>query len=245
MQTNGSQVMLDGGNKLPRLGLKESMVLLRGALDTTYFNKTARPMLYEKCGNNPYSAEMVHELVLETMHRNRNMAGFLSPFFMHKSSLIINVNGVEVVPFGTAAGMDKNGEALAVLGAIFGFQETGTVVLHPREGNKKPRVAVDNANLDIYNAQGFPSEGIYHFLKNVDDYRMGGGKAVLYVSICGLPLSREDAVETANGEMGVLIARIGAYANGLVWNPFSPNTDALKLLRTPEVFYDTAQLMKD
>jgi dihydroorotate dehydrogenase len=139
--------------------------------------------------------------------------------------------------------MDKNGEAFEAFGQVFGFQEPGTVVLNPRFGNPHVRVATVESELDLYNAQGFPSKGLEHFFQNLSKYRQSGGEARIYVSICGLPVSQENPIQTSMDEMQILIQRLQQYADGFVWNPFSPNTAALKQLRTPEIFYDTAKFM--
>ncbi len=227
--------------ELLKLSPLEKASMLRGAIDPKYFNHVVRPALYKRCDNDP---EKVHEFVLEALHSQGWATKLISPFFWSSKDLLIKVNGIDVVPFGTAAGMDKNGDALMAFSQIFGFQEPGTVVLCQRDGNKKPRVAVDEKNLDIYNAQGFPSKGLNYFFSNITDYRASGGTAIVYASICGLPLSEKEAVQRASDEMEVLIRKLNPYVNGFVWNPFSPNTDALKLLRTPSVFYETARQME-
>src|SRR5262245_10244153 len=44
-------------------------------------------------------------------------------------------------PVGLAAGMDKDGRALAAWPALgFGFVEVGTVTAHPQPGNDRPRL---------------------------------------------------------------------------------------------------------
>jgi len=50
---------------------------------------------------------------------------------------------------------------------------------------------------------------------------------------------------TARKEMYELVTRLKQYADGFVWNPFSPNTAALQQLRVPEVFYETSRLMNE
>ena len=216
------------------------MFVLRKTLDPERFNKVVRPMLYAVCRNDP---ENVHELVLQTMHASRRFSSMVAPFFAPPKNLTIKINGADVVPFGTSAGMDKNGEALDMFSRMFGFQESGTVVLRPREGNQKPRIATDEKSMDLYNAQGFPSKGIDYFLKNIAEYRENGGKGIVYVSVCGLPSSEKNAVDVAMSEMEEITARLNHFVDGLVWNPFSPNTAALKLLREPEIFYRTSKIM--
>ena len=225
---------------LPKLSLIEKGMLLRGAMDPDYFREHARPMLYERCDGD---AETVHDLTLHTLHTYRHFAVLIAPFFTPPKNLTIKVNGEDVIPFGTAAGMDKNGEALAIFGRIYGFQKSGTIILNGRYGNPKIRVAGIEESLDAVNAQGFPSKGLYKFIERISEYRKDGGKAVIYANICGLPLSEDNAIETAMKEMEILITTLSPYVNGFVWNPASPNTAALQLLRNPEVFYNTAQLM--
>ncbi len=236
----GSKVIEE---RLPSLGLKDKTKLLRGALNIEYFKDITRPMLYRICSKEGDPAEAVHDLILQTMHEQRHFSKLLSPFFAPPKNLTISVNGIDVIPFGTAAGLDKNGDALAVLGQIFGFQESGTVVLYPRKGNKKPRVAVDEMNFGLYNAQGFPSKGLEYFIDNISEYRRNGGNGIVYASVCGLPLSEKNAVPTAMEEMETLVTKLRPFVDGFVWNPFSPNTAALTKLRHPVIFYKTAQLM--
>ena len=91
------------------------------------------------------------------------------------------------LPFGTAAGLDKNGEVLRPFPSCLVSFEPGTVVLHPREGNPQPRVYADVQNCNVYNAQGFPSNGLDVFSANLRRYRDQDGEAPVYTSICGIP----------------------------------------------------------
>jgi dihydroorotate dehydrogenase len=241
METTNTQTRVETQhNNLPKLSPRENLMLLRGTIDTKYFRERTRPMLYEKSKGD---SETVHELVLDTLHRHGTVVKLMSPMFLPDPKLMIKVKGISVLPFGTAAGMDKNGDALEAFGGIFGFQEPGTVVISYRSGNPKVRVVAIEKENDLINAQGFPSKGIQNFEKNIKEYRESGGKAKLYVSICGLP-SGEAPIKEASAQMINLIWSIGEYSNGLVWNPFSPNTASLKKLREPEVFKETASLMR-
>ncbi|MDE1768656.1 MAG: hypothetical protein KGH62_04785, partial [Candidatus Micrarchaeota archaeon] len=164
--------------------------------------------------------------------------------FKPPKQLIIKINGEHVLPLGTAAGMDKNGKALEAFGNLFGFQEPGTVVIEPRLGNPRVRVTTLKDSIDLFNAPGFPSKGLDYFLKNISEYRRKGGRAIIYVSICGLP-SEGRATANAMKEMEVLITTLRTYVDGFVWNPFSPNTKALEKLRTAATFYETGRLMDE
>lgn len=206
------------------------------------FRNVIRPALYRRNGNDP---EKVHECVLELLQDSGVMKILdRSSYLFDNPVLDIPLNGEVVRPFGTAAGVDKNGDALVPFSRIYGFQEPGTVVMPKRDGNKRPRVAVDNKRNDLYNAQGFPSFGKEYFLGNIIEFRVEYPDYPVYASICGLPLSEEKAVDMAMAEMETLLAELNPYIDGSVWNPFSPNTAALAKLRTPNIFRETAELMK-
>lgn len=227
----------------PKLNIAQKVILLRGALNPTFFNKKTRPMLYKICNNDP---ETVHELMLENLKRHGSAIRRVAPyFFKPPENLMIDFMGYRILPFGTAAGMDKNGSAFAAFEGIFGFQEPGTVIVPSRDGNPRIRMAAIESQMNLANAQGFPSLGVTPFVAALNNYRKSGGKAKIFVSICGLPISEYDAVDEARKQMMTLIGLLKKDVNGFVWNPFSPNTGALKLLRTPEVFQDTSKLMSE
>ncbi|MDG4824462.1 quinone-dependent dihydroorotate dehydrogenase [Asanoa sp. WMMD1127] len=71
------------------------------------------------------------------------------------------VFGVEFPnPVGLAAGVDKNGVALAAWPALgFGFVEVGTVTAHPQPGNPKPRLFRLRDSEAIVNRMGFNNAG--------------------------------------------------------------------------------------
>jgi dihydroorotate dehydrogenase len=240
---NSTATKSAGQPPAPRLNLIQKSMLLRGAIDSQYFNTTARPLLYRICNNDP---ETVHEFMIDNLRKHGDSIRSLSRlFFKPPENIRITFMGERMLPFGTAAGMDKNGDCLAAFENIFGFQEPGTIVVPQRGGNPRPRVAVLEDEKDILNAQGFPSRGLSNFIPALYDYRKAGGRAKIYVSVCGLPVSESNVVETAMSEMRVLIGTLKKDVDGFVWNPFSPNTAALKLLRDPVVFRETSKLMAE
>lgn len=202
------------------------------------FRGFVRTAAYVLAGGDP---ERVHEMAIKALNEYVDVIEQVSPEF-DSPNLRIEIAGQNVMPFGTAAGLDKNGDALYPLSKIFGFLEAGTVVVNERPGNSRPRIAVDEIREEIYNAQGFPSKGLEYFLGNVRKYRKSGGKAPLLVSICGIP-QEPTKLDVAYNELEKLLGEIGPYADGFVWNPFSPNTGALSALRTPKEFKSSAELV--
>ncbi|MBI2583036.1 MAG: hypothetical protein HYW25_00065 [Candidatus Aenigmarchaeota archaeon] len=218
----------------------ERRVFRRSLEDTRFFRRFARRTAYLLARGDP---EAVHELALRELNRFEDVVAEVAPKFDFPD-LHVGINGRSVMPFGTAAGLDKNGDALCPLSHLFGFLEPGTVVVQRREGNERPRVAVDDANGEIYNAQGFPNKGLYNFLRNAASYRERGGEAPLLISICGIP-PEIGRFEMAYRELEELLDRLCPYADGFVWNPFSPNTVALTALRTPEEFRRSADTIAE
>ncbi len=225
-----------------RLTLGEKMMLFRSLFSPEFFKTSVRPLLFDKAGGDP---ELVHEMVVGLLDRYRLPSKTLSAFFRAPKQLMIDVNGQTLVPFGTSGGLDKNGDALESLSHVFGFMEPGTILVDPRAGNDRPRVAVDEKNLDVYNALGFPSKGVDYVLSKLMQYRKSNNKTPVYANVCGLPISEENAIDVAMDQMKILLTKLSPYVDGFVWNPASPNTSALKLLRNAEVFRGTAELMKD
>jgi len=211
-----------------------------GLTNTWFFRNFVRPIAYKRAGGD---AERVHEMALETLVAYKDVVRTVASQFYHPY-LTVTFCGGRVMPFGTSAGLDKNADALEPLSYLFGFQEFGTVVVNPREGNKRPRVVADARERIAYNAQGFPQKGLAYTLNNVRNYRNHGGSGRLLANICGLPPAA-DSLEIARDELKQLVSTLEPYVEGLVWNPYSPNTAALQLLRTPEEFKRGAEIVAE
>jgi dihydroorotate dehydrogenase len=221
-----------------RHGWLERKAFSWGVLHPRFFRWVVRREAYRRAKGDP---EKVHELALEAIRNFDDILAELSPQFEFPR-LRVDLKGQNVFPFGIAAGLDKNADALLPLSRIFGFLEPGTVVVKPREGNPRPRLYADVAHDDVYNAQGFPSRGLSYFLADLRRYREAGGDKPVYVSICGIPPT-PDQIEEAHAELEQLVKALDPYADGFVWNPFSPNTAALRALREPEEFRKSAELI--
>ncbi len=218
----------------------ERAAFKRGLTRPAFFRNVVRRAAYAMAGGDP---ERVHELALEALTAYEDAIREVANQF-HDLSLQVILNGRNVMPFGTAAGLDKNADAIHPLSYLFGFEEVGTVIVNPREGNQRPRVAVDEQHDELYNAQGFPSKGLDHVLANVQKHHAAAdkGPALMYFSVCGIPPD-EHGLDVAYQELELLVDQLGPYADGFVWNPFSPNTAALKALRNPEAFKRSAELI--
>ena len=209
-----------------------------GLRDTEAFQRYVRGPAYVLAYGDP---ERVHELALKALNDYKDVLKDAAREF-NFPDLHVNLAGRSVMPFGTAAGLDKNCDAVEPLSHIFGFQEVGTIIVNPREGNKKPRVAV-GASGDLWNAQGFPSKGLQYAKEKLRAYGDSGGDGIILASICGVP-TESNALDVAYGETKFLLEELEHLVDGFVWNPFSPNTEALAALRTSETFELYAKLVK-
>ncbi|MBI4116208.1 hypothetical protein HY449_00515 [Candidatus Pacearchaeota archaeon] len=211
--------------------------------NSEFFEKIGRPLSYFLNGNDP---EKVHERALELLNKYQDVVEKISPSFDFPN-LHVDVAGKSVMPFGNAEGMDKNGVVLYPLSKIFGFVSIGTVPLNARGGNEKPRVFVDGRNGNVYNAQGFPSRGAKIARRNAVIYkRVKCGEKLLFSNLCGMPSSSDEkGIKNSYRELETLVRDFSRISDGIIWNPYSPNTDSLKLLRTRDVFRASAKIISD
>jgi dihydroorotate dehydrogenase len=193
----------------------------------SWYRSVARPVLFRLGGGD---AEVAHERTLRGLSRLPRMAGRRphSPAGARRT-----VFGVDFPnPVGLAAGMDKDGRALAawpVLG--FGFVEVGTVTWHAQPGNERPRLFRLPEHEAIINRMGFNNGGAVALagrLRALDALSVPLGISLGKSKVT--PLA--DAVEDYVASLRVL------YANGdyFAINVSSPNTPGLRELQ------DRAQL---
>ncbi|HLD77994.1 MAG TPA: hypothetical protein VJB16_03100, partial [archaeon] len=214
--------------------------LERTLTDTAYYERVCRPLLYRLAAGSP---ERAHKLAVWALNRAQETVAAAGER-LDAPELRVRLFGKEVVPLGTAAGFDKDAEALWPFGELFGFQVIGTVPEQRRRGNREPRVYMDAQARTGYNAQGFPSKGRRHAVRQVSEYREAGGNAVLVASICGLPEGPGE-LAAARKELAGIATAFAPYVDAFEWNPASPNTEALAKLRTPEEFRIAAGIIAE
>jgi dihydroorotate dehydrogenase len=131
-------------------------------------------------------------------------------------------------PVGSAAGFDKNGEAIdAVLRAGFGFAEAGTVTPLAQPGNPRPRLFRLDSDCAVINRLGFNNEGHAALLARLAA-RNGGG-------IVGVNVG---ANKDSTDRIADYVAGIKAFAHAASYftvNVSSPNTPGLRDLQQAAV----------
>lgn len=143
-------------------------------------------------------------------------------------------------PLGLAAGLDKNGECIDILGAMgFGAIEVGTVTPRPQPGNDKPRLFRLVAAEGLINRMGFNNHGVDKLVENV--------KKAHFKGILGINIgkNKDTPVEQGKDDYLICMEKIYPYADYIAVNISSPNTPGLRTLQYGEALDDLLIAIKD
>ncbi len=185
-----------------------------------FYERVARPVLF-RVGRG--DAETAHEVTLRWLGRVPRSRRVLSP-----PGAATTVFGVRFPnPVGLAAGMDKDGRALAAWPALgFGFVEVGTVTRHPQPGNERPRLFRLRGSRAIVNRMGFNnggSEALAARLAALGPLPVPLGISIGKSKITPLSAAVEDYVAS--------LAALYPYGDYFAVNVSSPNTPGLRSLQ--------------
>ena len=208
-----------------------------------------RPLLFR------LDAERAHHLTLNAL---RLASGL--PFGQQILRALFNAPDQPVQAFGLtfknrvglAAGYDKNGTAIAGLGALgFGHLEIGTVTRLPQAGNPKPRVYRVPESRGLINSMGFPNGGVEMLLaqlagKTTDDERQTTDQTVVgrpssvIAPILGINIGKgkDTPIERAAEDYCALLEQVHARADYIALNISSPNTMNLRQLQARAAIED-------
>jgi dihydroorotate dehydrogenase len=128
------------------------------ARDLLYSN-VVRPLLFRM------DSEDAHRFIHETARQYGALWPLLSGIYQYRGAdLASQFAGVSLAnPVGLAAGFDKNGDLVEMLGHVgFGFAEIGSVTAQARSGNPKPRLFRLLDDLALINRLGLNGEGADH-----------------------------------------------------------------------------------
>ena len=166
-------------------------------------------------------AEKAHELTIQSMKTIGNYLPDqkLDPRFSFEAMGLKFSN-----PFGLAAGLDKNAEAISFMTHLpFGFVEVGTVTPQAQVGNDKPRLFRYINEESLRNRMGFNNQGSSAVLKNLLNANRRG-------KIIGVNLGKNKmtANDEAAFEYASLYKDFAPHCDYLVINVSSPNTPGLR-----------------
>lgn len=139
-------------------------------------------------------------------------------------------------PIGLAAGLDKNAEAVAALGALgFGFMEVGTVTPKPQPGNPQPRLFRLPKDRGLINRMGFNNHGVAAAAKRLKNRPAGlvvGGN---------IGKNKDTPNEHAAQDYVLALRVLHPVVDFFTVNISSPNTPGLRALQSLEPLRELLQ----
>lgn len=130
---------------------------------------------------------------------------------------------------GLAAGFDKQGRYLNVLGRLgFGFVELGTVTPRPQQGNPAPRLFRLPHQQALINRMGFNNGGADALVRNI--------ARSSYSGVIGINIgkNKETPAQRAADDYACALGSVYAVADYVAINLSSPNTPGLRALQREE-----------
>jgi dihydroorotate dehydrogenase len=143
-------------------------------------------------------------------------------------------------PLMVGAGWDKTGrsvDGLYLLG--FGGVEVGSVLVHPQDGNPKPRLWTDDTHSVGLNRMGFNSSGMEAVARNLQDQDRWG---IVGISIGKNKLTPDEYAPWAHAAVAEKLHKSGDY---FVINVASPNTPGLRNLLNREPLTDIIRAVQE
>ena len=125
-------------------------------------------------------------------------------------------------PIGISAGFDKNAEVVDELCDLgFGFSEIGTVTPLAQAGNPRPNLFRLSEDKALINRLGFPSEGVFAFIKNLEKKRNDSAGVV------GINIGINTGSDNPTGDIEYCLKNLARFAGYITINVSCPNTPGL------------------
>jgi dihydroorotate dehydrogenase len=145
---------------------------------------------------------------------------------------------------GLAAGMDKNGVALAGWQALgFGFVEIGTITANPQPGNPRPRLFRYPQQDALVNRMGFNNDGADAIAARLDILRKRGKWPAIPIGI-NLGKSKTTSLEEAPADYLHSFRALRTFGDYFVINVSSPNTPGLRDLQQTRHLSEIIRLLR-
>lgn len=137
---------------------------------------------------------------------------------------------------GLAAGLDKNGVAIAGWQALgFGFVEVGTVTPKPQSGNAKPRLFRLKSDKALINRMGFNNDGVSALVEKLK-------KAPRACPIgANIGKNKDTSIEQALSDYVTSYQQVYAHSDYVTLNISSPNTQNLRELQQDKALLELLQ----
>lgn len=218
---------------------------IRAAILGTGYERVLRPLLFSSHQGDP---EAIHEQMIEVLGQLSAAApvfGLLRTVAAG-SSTPVSIAGIRFPGrVGVAAGLDKDGLAARIWGALgFGFAELGTVTALPQPGNPKPRVFRLRDSQALLNRMGFNNRGASAMAQLLASY----GVKRAYRTY-GIPLgisigkSKTVSLDAAVDDYTTSLRFLAPYADYIAINVSSPNTPGLRSLQLGQALRPLVQTL--
>ena len=181
--------------------------------------------------------ETAHDLTIKALSKAGALAGLSCGKTQGRPVEVMGLKFPNAV--GLAAGLDKNGEAIAGLAALgFGFIEIGTVTPRPQPGNPKPRMFRLPQAAAIINRMGFNNHGAAALVENV--------KRAQYKGILGINIGKnaDTPIARATDDYLACLSAVYSHASYIAVNISSPNTKNLRDLQGADALDLLLSLLK-
>src|SRR5688572_1307981 len=190
----------------------------------SFYTRALRPALFA------LDAERAHDLTMAALRRSFVVNALQHGDDTAYAQLSQRVYGLEFRnPIGLAAGLDKQGTALAAWRALgFGFAEVGTVTPRAQPGNPKPRLFRLPHDRAIINRFGFNSVGAAGVARNLGQSAARRGDMRVGINI---GKNKDTPNERAVDDYLRTVDELHSYADYFAINVSSPNTAGLRDLQ--------------
>lgn len=181
--------------------------------------------------------ETAHHVALHALALRTLLAG-KHPSSEQESTQVFGVKFPN--PVGLAAGLDKDAQHLRGLEALgFGFIEIGTVTPKPQSGNPKPRLFRLTDDRALINRMGFNSAGAEQVARNLEKYRPSIPLGI------NIGKNRDTKLSDAARDYQWCLTQLHDYADYIVVNISSPNTEGLRKLQQRDQFQALLEAVLD
>lgn len=151
------------------------------------------------------------------------------PRFAHQAAPVSCMGLTFPNPVGLAAGLDKDGVALAAWPRLgFGFAEIGTVTPRPQPGNPKPRLFRLIEDRAIINRMGFNNAGVEALLQRLETVKLPCPLGI------NIGKNRDTELSDAHLDYQKAFEAVYSKADYVTVNLSSPNTPGLRELQQGE-----------
>ena len=199
---------------------------------TDIYQHILRPLLFQ------LDAESAHHLALSSLRIANNpivSRALIGICGVSDPRLNVTIAGLEFPnPIGLAAGLDKEGVALAGLAALgFGAIEIGTVTAEAQMGNPRPRIFRLPADKALINRMGFPSAGANQLTNRLEQILPLANHLPTKVGI-NIGKTKSADIDHAADDYLRSFQMLKSFGDYFAINISSPNTPELRKLQEPE-----------